>query len=45
MTDKAEKTDKTNETKKKRLPQSQRKYIRRLKQAARKSPVAPDKGK
>ncbi len=43
MTDK---TDKPNETKKKkkRLPQSQRKYIRRLKQAARKSPVAPAKG-
>jgi len=34
-------SDKTNKTKSKRLSKSQRKHVRRLKQAARKTGVAP----
>ena len=33
--------DETSKTKRKRLPQSQRKHIRRLKEEARKAPTTP----
>jgi hypothetical protein len=38
-------TNKTNKTKSKRLPQSQRKHVRRLKQAARKTDTAYTPGR